>query len=65
MIKTVDGGANWTDITIGSTGQGTGNQLHPDHHCLAIEPDGTLWVGCDGGLWKTIDGGANWINRNH
>ncbi len=65
MIKTVDGGANWTDITIGSTGQGTNNQLHPDHHCLAIESDGTLWVGCDGGLWKTTDGGANWINRNH
>lgn len=61
MIKTVDGGDSWTDITIGAVS----GQIHPDQHSLAIGADGALWVGCDGGLWKTTDRGDTWINLNH
>jgi photosystem II stability/assembly factor-like uncharacterized protein len=60
VIKTTDGGASWTNITIGFSGQ-----LHPDQHCFAFAADGALWVGNDGGVWKTSDGGSNWINRNN
>ncbi|MBU0638524.1 MAG: hypothetical protein KKB50_06640 [Planctomycetes bacterium] len=60
VIKTMDGGASWTDITIDNFG----HQLHPDQHTIAFGPDGTLWVGNDGGVWKSITDGQAWLNTN-
>ena len=60
VIKTTDGGASWTDITI----RPGGGQLHPDQHALAIGPTGILWVGNDGGVWKSTNAGGAWINCN-
>ena len=59
LIKTIDGGATWTDITKNGKGQ-----LHPDQHFLLIGPDGTLWVANDGGIWKSTNGGTRWTNCN-
>ncbi|MHC4063096.1 MAG: WD40/YVTN/BNR-like repeat-containing protein [Planctomycetota bacterium] len=60
VIKSTDGGASWTDITVGTGG----GQLHPDQHAITFGPDGTVWVGNDGGVWKSVDGGESWINTN-
>ncbi len=60
VIRTTDGGDSWIDITISKFG----GQVHPDQHCMAFGPDGTIWVGNDGGVWKSPDPGAYWINCN-
>jgi photosystem II stability/assembly factor-like uncharacterized protein len=60
VIKTTNGGTSWTDITRGPTG----GQLHPDQHCIAFGPTGTIWVGNDGGVWTSTNGGSSWTNRN-
>jgi photosystem II stability/assembly factor-like uncharacterized protein len=60
IIRTTNGGASWTDITIANDG----TQVHPDQHTFAWGPDGTLWLGNDGGVWKTPSPGATWTNRN-
>jgi photosystem II stability/assembly factor-like uncharacterized protein len=60
IIKTTNGGSQWTDVTIGSDG----SQVHPDQHSLAFGPGGVLWVGCDGGVWKTTTAGSTWIDCN-
>ena len=59
VIKTSNGGLSWTDITVSG-----GTQLHPDQQALAFGPDGTLWVGNDGGIAKSTNAGASWINCN-
>jgi len=60
VIKTIDGGVTWADITVSPTS----GQLHPDQHAIAFGPDGTVWVGNDGGVWKSTNGGSTWINTN-
>ena len=61
IIKTVNGGATWTDITHGIDN----SVVHPDQHCLAFGPDGALWLGNDGGVWKSPDLGAHWLSLNN
>lgn len=60
IIRTQNGGASWTDVTFGIDDQ----PVHPDQHIFAFGPDGTLWLGNDGGVWKTTDGANTWINCN-
>ena len=60
VIKSTDGGNSWTDISVGSDS----SQLHPDQHAIAFAPDGTVWVGNDGGVWKSTNAGNTWINCN-
>jgi photosystem II stability/assembly factor-like uncharacterized protein len=59
IIRSTNGGSSWTDITVTSNGQ-----VHPDQHAITFGPDGTVWVGNDGGIWKTSNPGSNWINCN-
>lgn len=59
VIKSTNGGASWTDITVRP-----GGQLHPDQHAVAFGPGPTLWIGNDGGVWKSTNGGSSWINCN-
>ncbi|MCC6675675.1 MAG: hypothetical protein IT436_00900 [Phycisphaerales bacterium] len=59
VIKTVDGGASWFDITKYPTGW-----IHPDMHAVAFGPTGTVWIGCDGGVWKSDVQGLSFVNCN-
>jgi len=61
LVKTTDGGASWTDISIGIDG----SQPHPDHHIFAFGSDGRLWLGNDGGVFYTDDGGLHWVDCNN
>ncbi len=63
VIKTVDGGNNWLDMSPNDT---PAHSLHPDVHALAFDPQhpNTIWVGNDGGVWKSTDGGQTWQDRN-
>jgi hypothetical protein len=38
--------------------------VHPDQHFLTYGPDGSLWVACDGGVWRRPAGGGFWMNLN-
>jgi photosystem II stability/assembly factor-like uncharacterized protein len=58
IIRTTDGGNSWSDITIAG-----GTQVHPDIQTLTVAGN-TLWVGCDGGVWKTTSPGVSWTNCN-
>jgi photosystem II stability/assembly factor-like uncharacterized protein len=61
IIKTTNGGASWTDITVRP-----GGQVHPDEHTLAFGAGApaVLWVGNDGGVWKSTNAGSSWTNCN-
>jgi len=61
VVRTLDGGASWTDVTVGVDGL----QLHPDQHCFAFGPNGKLWEGNDGGIWSSTDHGDHWVNHNN
>ncbi|MBZ0269363.1 T9SS type A sorting domain-containing protein [bacterium] len=59
-----DGGSSFAEVGDGY-GLGTDTAVHWDHHAIAYEPgsNSTLWVGCDGGVWRSTDDGANWLSR--
>ena len=60
VVRTTNGGASWTDVTVDLSG----NSIHPDQHNFAWGPDGKLWLVNDGGVWNTADGGDHWTSRN-
>lgn len=42
---------SWTNINGGPFFANSGpNKIHPDQHALAFAPDGTVWIGDDGGV---------------
>ncbi len=59
-VRSSDGGNGWIDVTVGVLG----GQLHPDMHAGAFAADGSIWIGCDGGVWKSNDNGQEWLNLN-
>ncbi len=59
IVRTITAGASWADVT-----KGLDNWVHPDFHALAFGPDGRMWAGTDGGVWRTADRGAHWTNLN-
>ncbi len=65
IFQTLNGGATWTRISPGPSGEG----LHPDSHAFAFSiGGGRLYVGNDGGVWSTNDVGSatpNWNNLNN
>ena len=40
--------------------------LHADCHVIKCAPSSplTLYLGCDGGIWRSTDGGISWTSRN-
>lgn len=61
LWRTNDSLSGWTTVDDGCT---AATVTHVDHHALAFGPDGTLYDGNDGGVWKTTDEGASWANLN-
>jgi photosystem II stability/assembly factor-like uncharacterized protein len=64
-VRSSDGGASWTtmDPIAGGDWMGTATLPHVDGHAFAWQDD-TLWLGCDGGVWRSSDGGLTWDGRN-
>ena len=62
-FKSVDGGANWSDLT---GGWGSGQKVHQDTHVMVMDPNNNdkFYVGTDGGLWKSEDAGVSFSNLN-
>src|ERR1035438_3748744 len=59
VIRTINGGTSWTDIT--SVG---GVQPHTDSHGMAFDTSNRLLLGNDGGLWRFDPAGPSWTNLN-
>lgn len=80
MLKSSNGGSSWTQIsdwsdwdftntTVGATSEGTNTDyVHADHHHLYFSPFDatykTVFVVCDGGVFKTTNGGTSFIGLN-
>ncbi len=58
VVKSIDGGANWTVINTGLT--------YTDIRALAVAPvtTDTIYTGSMGGVFRSLDGGANWTAIN-
>jgi len=64
FIQTTDGGAHWTDISTGATGN---NGPHADHHAIGFDANGHLLDGDDGGVWRldnATPGSILWTDLN-
>ena len=59
-------GSTWTFIDITTKGAGQ-DSIHPDQHAIAFEPGNpnTIYVGCDGGLFRSDNRGVNWTHCNN
>lgn len=59
-------GGMWTWRNLSNKGA-TGQSIHPDQHTIAFEPGNanTIYVGCDGGLFRSPDRGITWAHCNN
>jgi hypothetical protein len=57
-------GSTWTWQDISSRQHG--DSIHPDQHAIAFDPahPATIYVGCDGGIFRSSDRGAHWTPLN-
>jgi photosystem II stability/assembly factor-like uncharacterized protein len=63
VIKTMNGGTSWTDISVGANGHGP----HADHHGVGFDANGRLLDGNDGGIWRLDNPNAGsilWTDLN-
>ncbi|HXI28702.1 MAG TPA: hypothetical protein VNG89_09770, partial [Vicinamibacterales bacterium] len=56
-----DGGHTWASI---SQGDGASASLHTDDHAYAFGPDGSVYDGNDGGIWRSGNRGVSWTTMN-
>lgn len=56
-----DGGGSWRSV---SQGDGASDSLHTDDHVWAFGPDGSVYDGNDGGIWRSADKGDSWTHMN-
>lgn len=55
---------SWTAL---SNKGANGDSIHPDQHAIAFEPGNpnTIYIGCDGGLYRSPNRGINWSHCNN
>lgn len=55
---------NWTAISDKGS---SGDSIHPDQHAITFEPGtpATVYVGCDGGLFRSPDRGITFVSCNN
>jgi photosystem II stability/assembly factor-like uncharacterized protein len=58
---TTDGGGSWKRVTDWMA-QASTPYAHADAHCTAWGPDGALYLGTDGGIFKSTDKGTTWTD---
>ncbi len=61
-VISFSGGASW--VSKNPYKSSSGNLPHVDAHDLQWQGS-TLWLACDGGVWKSTDNGTTWIDCNH
>jgi len=63
--RSTDGGDTFSRVSPNREGW---NYVHADVHDIVFDPsdttEQTVWVACDGGLWRSIDLGDHWYSRN-
>src|SRR5262249_9718542 len=60
LVRTTNGGANWTAINSGSDGRGP----HVDHHDFAMDSVGRFIDVSDGGAWRYTVSSNLWASLN-
>lgn len=65
LMKSTNGGLTWFQLTYWDNYYGT-PVVHADHHAIVFDPlvNGTIYDGCDGGIYRSTDYGAHWNSRN-
>lgn len=56
LLKTENGGYNWTDVT---------GELVGSVYALAIDPASTIYCGTNSGIYKSLNGGLNWQQKGY
>ena len=59
-------GGTWTWTALSNKGS-SGDSIHPDQHAIAFESGNpnTIYIGCDGGLFRSPNRGVNWQHCNN
>jgi hypothetical protein len=59
-------GSTWTWTAVSNKGS-IGDSIHPDQHAITFEPGSpaTVYIGCDGGLFRSPDRGITWQSCNN
>jgi photosystem II stability/assembly factor-like uncharacterized protein len=52
--RSQDGGITWGNAISNNAG------VHVDHHAMGFKPDGTIYIGTDGGMYQTLNNGDTW-----
>ena len=63
IYETKDGGVNWLDITTDLAGSAA-NGPHDAQHAMALDSQGRLLVGTDGGIWRFDPTTSLWTDLN-
>jgi autotransporter-associated beta strand protein len=59
ILETSDAGQNWRDVSV----LGTGGP-HTSQHAMALDANGNLLVGNDGGIWRLNTATSTWTDLN-
>lgn len=61
--RSTNGGSNWS-ISGHWTGSGSAAFVHADIHHLTFNPDGRLYAGTDGGVYRRPASNNSWVSLN-
>jgi photosystem II stability/assembly factor-like uncharacterized protein len=66
LYRSLDGGQNWTDVSVSAGADVPVVRLHVDQHALAFDSGGTrLYIGNDGGSWRSLKPDAKEISYDN